>query len=375
VINMSNPFLQQALNPKRMSSIVAFSIIVSSLLTLAITSFQVNMTQVSTSAQSSPNSHNVKSIEKKVKSIEEKVKSMERKVLQQLEAKVPSGPKVLPQCDELMSRPNSIFADGGFITRHTTPHTWTPRADGSMELDLAAICTLKRYTRDEARHCLADKHVTFVGDSLSRYQFNSLAYFIEKGIHPPRFPRANPCTHIDENGNPACSPADEPNICMEGDWKYTEGDSWTNFFMAMGGGEANSTGIFGGRLQCPCARSDGVHVEDALYVSEPDANGSRTTISYLVEIGWGDNFRNLSGFDFTDCAYNGTCHHSLEDVAKVIERAKVGDFDYNQPFPDAIDPVNGVLRKTFPPVHYAFYNRYVKKVYCVFFSYCRDDNY
>jgi hypothetical protein len=333
---------QAALTSKR-TSILGFAIIVTSLCTLTITSFQVSLTQDSSSSaqkQSSPKN----------------LQSMEEKFLRRLESRIP---KLLPQCDELMSRPNSYFADGGFLSRRTTPHAWTPRADDSMQLDLTAICTLKRYTRDEARQCFADKHVTFVGDSLTRYQFISFVYFMERGNYPPRFPRETPCPHVDENGIPACSPPDQPNVCMEGDWKSLEGNPWSHFFSAIGGGEVHGTGIFNGRLQCRCTRQDPVIVDNELYVSEPDVHGNRTTLSYFKELGWDGRITNISGFDFTDCIRTGSCRNSMEDINETIKRAAANDYDFNQPFPDAIDPATGVLRKHFPTVDYAFYNRFV----------------
>jgi hypothetical protein len=130
----------------------------------------------------------------------------------------------LSQCDEVMQAPNSPFQDGAFITLHTTPIQWTARADGSRQVDLNNyICHLKRYTAKEAKQCLASsyQHVSFIGDSLTRYQYLSLAYFLEHDTFPPRFGInfRKPCAHVNETGHKMCSPRDQPNICMEMGWR------------------------------------------------------------------------------------------------------------------------------------------------------------
>uniref|UniRef100_A0A6U4JN35 SGNH domain-containing protein n=2 Tax=Hemiselmis andersenii TaxID=464988 RepID=A0A6U4JN35_HEMAN len=40
-------------------------------------------------------------------------------------------------------------------------------------------CKLHRYTQEEARQCLKDRHFLFIGDSLTRYQYMSLVMFLE----------------------------------------------------------------------------------------------------------------------------------------------------------------------------------------------------
>jgi len=45
-------------------------------------------------------------------------------------------------------------------------------------------CTLRTISADEARECLRDKTLTFVGDSVTRFQFLSLASFIKNGVWP-----------------------------------------------------------------------------------------------------------------------------------------------------------------------------------------------
>ena len=99
-------------------------------------------------------------------------------------------------CDQLMQqqqqqqqRPTSsiYYADGSFLTDKTTKVVWKSRTDGSRELTLPFTCHLKRYTADQALTCLKDKNLLFVGDSLTRYQFMSLAYFLDHKRWPMRF--------------------------------------------------------------------------------------------------------------------------------------------------------------------------------------------
>jgi hypothetical protein len=259
-------------------------------------------------------------------------------------------PEQLPTCESLMQAPDSPLADGAFLTRASTPVSWTLRADGSRELKLPHTCRLKRYTSSQARQCLNKKHVSFVGDSLSRYQFVSLAYFIERGEYPPRFGESLPCSHIDENGKPMCS-SQIPNVCMEGDWHRFSDDGWKDYHSALGG--STDGGMFHGRLQCGCARGENITwsetTENALYVSD-----SGIRLSYLGETGWGDWPDPLHGWNFTDCAEKGTCRTTKEDSDRLFARAMALDWDFNEPFYDAL---NGTLQKILPAVDVAIYNR------------------
>jgi hypothetical protein len=266
-------------------------------------------------------------------------------------------------CDELMSRPGSTYADGYFITRHTTSHKWSPRQDGSREFDLADTCSLKRYTADDARQCLAGKHISLIGDSLTRYQFYSLAYLIDKGTYPPRFPRPTStagCTHIDERNQSQCSPPEEPNILMEGDWQGFRGfkhqDAWNEFFTRIGGGDDG--GMFEGRMECSCVRAKTAPaVENELYASKPGPGGERIIMSHLNEVGWGTDMDPLKGYNWTNCALNGTCRLSREQVQAYDVRASNKTYDWAQDFVEALSPDNGTLRQMLPPVDIAIYNR------------------
>ena len=294
----------------------------------------------------------------------------------------PSTTPLIP-CGELMSRAGSPYADGSFITRYTTPHAWSPRMDGSRAFDLTSICSLKRYTAPEARQCLAGKHLSMVGDSLSRYQFFSLAHFIDRGSYPPRFPRPGypkpdpkkECLHVDEKGQSHCSNSSEPNICMEGDWwrKYGQ-DSWYEFYSNVGGGGAATAaasgdrGLFEGRMECDCARDisgsgkrqPAVGFENKLYAS-PILNdqGERAVLSNFQEIGWGAVRDPLQGFGFTGCAFHGTCQLTHKQQEDYIAQGNLDNFTWQQSFEKAIQPGegNGTLRSILPPVDFGIYNR------------------
>lgn len=143
----------------------------------------------------------------------------------------------LPSCKELMQHPHSPYADGSFLTRRSTHVAWNLRHDHSRELVLPSTCVLERYSSSDAKMCLRNKHVMFVGDSLTRYQYLSLAHFLEYDIWPKRFnvgggsSSGGPCRRIDEDGNDACSTREEPNVCSEGDWP-----SWPAYLRSLGGG-------------------------------------------------------------------------------------------------------------------------------------------
>ena len=255
-----------------------------------------------------------------------------------------------------MNRPNSPVANGEFLTRQTTPNKWTLRADGSRQLELPLTCQLKRYTSIEARQCFANRHISFIGDSLSRYQFLSLAYFIERGQYPPRFGRSQTCTHMDEQGLPTCSAVDKPNVCMEGDWTLGQ-DGWQDFQSSMGGG--TDGGPFHGRYECPCSRREDSptdeRVDNGLYVSaEDEITGARVKISYICETGFGAIPAPIQGWNFTTCAYNGTCQVTKNDSEKLLNRSKAHDWDWNETLDKAL---NDTLQKILPLVDIAIYNR------------------
>jgi hypothetical protein len=264
---------------------------------------------------------------------------------------------LLPACDELMQRNNSVFRDGTFLTSHGTPVRWVPRADGSRQLELADTCVLKRYTARGANQCLAGKHLAMIGDSLSRYQHLSLAHLMERGAFPPRFRRPwpnEPCLHFNETGHPTCTSYEtEPNVCVEFEW-----GSWNHYYGSLGGGGTDGRGgIMNGRMECKSHRPNGPDQgeinDNTLYVNAY----SGATLSFAFEIGWGDTPKPLRGYHFTNCSFEGTCRRTPEDDDLIANRTRDNDFDWEQPFPEAIDR-NGTLREVLTSApDYAIYNR------------------
>ena len=58
---------------------------------------------------------------------------------------------------------------------------WSVGLPGVMVNVSSARCDPLAHSRDDARDALDSLHVLMLGDSLTRYQYLSLAYFIESG--------------------------------------------------------------------------------------------------------------------------------------------------------------------------------------------------
>lgn len=269
----------------------------------------------------------------------------------------------LPTCKSMMQHRNSPFRDGSFLTRHTIPIHWHPRVDGSRELK-HSMCQLHRYSAAEARQCLQGKHLNFIGDSLTRYQFLSLAWFLHKSQYPPHFGRrkdGSPCPHFDERGQETCSPFDEPNICMENDWRGDIGDgipkfkfAWVKLMQAVGGR------YFNGHMEANAIRdfksTDQNIVENYFYASPVEAAQNQVYLSYNNEIGWHDEPEPIRGFRYTACAFSGTCALTDLQMEERLQRAIKLNFDWSQPLERAIAP-GGILERLLPPVNISLYNR------------------
>jgi hypothetical protein len=112
-----------------------------------------------------------------------------------------------------------------------------------------------------------------------------------------------------------------------------------------GGGDRRG-GIMTGHMECSCAREAkmkyGQCTENELYTT---TNNDKQTIvlSYFQELGWHDSLYPLHGFYFTNCSETGTCHRTMEQTQLLVNRSNYFDFDWSQPFPEAIN-TSGVLR-------------------------------
>ncbi|KAJ1469795.1 hypothetical protein T484DRAFT_1918684 [Baffinella frigidus] len=135
---------------------------------------------------------------------------------------------------------------------------WRPEADGTRSLHIRG-CILRRFGREEARACLRNQHLLFVGDSVTRYQYMSLASLLHRA--PP-----------EGSGN---TPS---NVCMPGlAW-----GSWKEFHI-------ESSKSFEGRELCDCFRPEGAwdpslerRTEENRFLFIPEANAS---VSFLQVFG------------------------------------------------------------------------------------------
>jgi len=264
-------------------------------------------------------------------------------------------------CDELMQGPLSIYKDGSFLTNRTTRMVWKKRSDGSRELTLPCTCHLKRYTANEAGICLKNKNPFFVGDSLTRYQFLSLAYFLEYKKWPMRFQAGlQPCLdHIDENGNPSCSKRGEPSVCAVGDWEDF-GGGWNDYFQSMGGG--TDGGVFNGRMESQSVRSSNRNVskvDTMQYVSSTEygEGRGRTKLSVYTESG-STGMEPFHGFNFKGCGYNATCTYTRERYNQNKKRLKANHFDWAYPnIMSGFGPNGTDFHAQHQNTNYIFYNR------------------
>ena len=313
----------------------------------------------------------------------------------------------LPSCEELMQHPNSPYADGAFLTRRSTHVQWKLRSDHSRELVLPNTCILKRYTSIEAKTCLRDKHIMFVGDSLSRYQYLSLAYFLEYDQWSKRFIAGFPSSFCNstrsssaiggttlekdaaETTETSCSTRSEPNVCSEIEW-----GAWPPFQQNLGGGDDG--GVFHGRMEAWSTRGCKYEGENMQYVTAGDpilvtnSGGSisevnhtdnsnnnnhnwkgRTKVSFTFEAGWDEVGMFSSGWNYTGCALDGTCRYTQQQYENNIKRCdEENDVEMDWHYPSIIEGFGGnsssnseenstmtVFREQYAGVNYVFYNR------------------
>ena len=251
-----------------------------------------------------------------------------------------------------------IIMSGAFITRD--PGQWSYRADGSMEYNLKT-CKLHRYSVEEARQCLAGHHIFMIGDSLTRYQYIDLIYFLEHGVYPPRFGvDKDGCKHFDADGEPTCSPANSPSPVMETDWGgvwgHSPDKSWKQFHMWLGGRGFNH------RLECQCVRNQLTSsAENMFYEYTPEAgpgaaaNGTSNRIEATFFLNLGNN--NISGWKRSFCSRSGTCNMTDEWWATARAKGEKGHFDFVWDFENATEAVLEAMGGMAPGVDIALYNR------------------
>lgn len=262
--------------------------------------------------------------------------------------------EILPSCVKLMQNPSLPYAaSGAFLTSKSTEVVWKMRHDGSRELTLPHVCRLKRYTAQQAGQCLRKKSMLFIGDSLTRYQFLSLAYFLEHKKWPPRYQTTGfqPCTQMDDHNNTVCSEVDQPNVCCEYDWERNGHGGWHGFMQKLGGGTDGA--LFHGRMELQSVRATD-SIEQYQYVSS-EADG-KTKLSSVLEYGWNGN-EPIRGWNLTGCAGLGTCRYTPEMYQKNVERNAKKDWDWDYPNITTAFGTGAALRNKFQGTNYILYNR------------------
>jgi hypothetical protein len=78
----------------------------------------------------------------------------------------------------------SVLAEGSWYFGDSSVCGDSGRGEGGVrEFRLhSKQCTLKRYEPDDVVSCFADKHIAFIGDSISRYQFGNMITYVETGL-------------------------------------------------------------------------------------------------------------------------------------------------------------------------------------------------
>ena len=287
-------------------------------------------------------------------------------------------------CTEVKKYPGK--SNGAFITRD--PGHWRYLSDGSMTYEVAT-CTLKRFTAPEARRCLANHHTLMIGDSLMRYQYLGLAFFIEHGRWPSRFAMANSqigenpskdCKHFDIAGNPTCSPPGLPSIVSENDWANVYGHatdkSWRYMHQFIGGDGMN------GRVECQCARSVAEKSTEVMFYerkfqepaimrtsSNVASNGKKSTedtslsassnidrdASNRVRLSFLSNLGDLKVhmWNRTFCEQTGSCNLTAESWYKLQDKANSESWDIHDSLQNVI---SNYLPKVMPDVDIALFN-------------------
>lgn len=191
-----------------------------------------------------------------------------------------------------------------------------------------------------------------IGDSLQRYQYLSLAYFIEHGKWHSRFEMVATdtdkikCSHIDENGNPTCSEPNNPSLLSENDWahlySHAADKSWKEMHMSIGGKSS-----FNGKMECQCARLQSDTSTEAMFYE-----GQSTKLTFISNIG--DN--PMHWWKRENCSINSSCILSSTKWDQLKDRASKLDWDY---IGDIIDITSekGYISQQYPDIDIAIFNR------------------
>jgi hypothetical protein len=246
-----------------------------------------------------------------------------------------STSSTLPLCTD-RKRTSLHLSDGSFITKEKSQ--WYKRSDGSMEYRPNS-CQLKRFEIHEARQCLNHQHLLFIGDSLSRFQYLSLIYFLENGSWLSHFRMDPNCTHLDDNKVPQCRRPGEPNL----------NDPHNRNYKALHVGLGSN--YFNGNLECQCFRGHVERsVENMFYESHIDSANTRTSI--LKATYMSDNIVfPMKGWKRSHCSASSSCQMNLTHWFEFGE--KKWDYEFFDDDPHLYDHLLNVI----PDVNIALINR------------------
>lgn len=120
-----------------------------------------------------------------------------------------------PECSAALLRGLMANDTVSWGTPPPPPRTgWRRRLQRSSAPQLPQLqlqrCVLRQFTPPEAKECLSRRPLVMIGDSVTRYQFLSLIYWLDSGEWPPPM-----------HGTP-----DHPSPMIESEWQH----GWADFF-------------------------------------------------------------------------------------------------------------------------------------------------
>jgi hypothetical protein len=249
-------------------------------------------------------------------------------------------------------RKSHLLSDGAFITRENS--TWLMRKDRSMEYRPHS-CRLKRFNVGEAKVCLNRQHLLFIGDSLSRFQYLSLIYFIEHGRWLSRFRMDPNCTHHNEHGIAQCRQPGELNL------NDPHNRNYKTLHLGLGGD------YFHGKLECQCFRGKvEKSVENMFYESNTttssttdmgtssNPSGQTETVPGSIKLTYlSDNIVfPMKGWKRNHCSHTSSCQMSESDWEDYGQ--KRWDYEYYDDNPLLYDHLSSHM---IPDVNIALVNR------------------
>lgn len=125
------------------------------------------------------------------------------------------GGSGLPLCSFNNTKLNKLGVDDG---------NWILLGDGTFKFEMSR-CKLRRFTHQQVKKCLAKEHIIFMGDSLSRYIYLSLAQLLSQHTWGQKWTKS---THIEEARS----------ILWEKDFALSAEDEqrpWSSFYEASSG--------------------------------------------------------------------------------------------------------------------------------------------